>query len=94
MDKRKSRILYWIGNRAGAGEDPEEVKELEEEGHLEGLDRTTTNGHCTGRSNDDYDDYNSPHPESKEAAASFDSEPEIPFVLELRFSGLPPISKR
>ena len=43
--------------------------------------------HCTGRGNNDYDEYALPHPDSEAVAASSDLEPEIPFVFGPRYAG-------
>ena len=91
MDKRKPRRLYWIGERAGA--EPEEAEEAEEEGLWEGRKRMTTNRKCTGRGDNDYNDYAPPHPESEAAAASYDSYLAIPFASGSRYAGSPPIPR-
>ena len=93
MDKIKARRLDRIGYGAGSGAEPEEAEEAEEEGRLEERNRKTTKGHCTGMGYDDYEDYALPHPESEAAAASSDSEPEIPFAFRPRYAGSPPILK-
>ena len=90
MDKIKKRISDQIGNGAGDGA---EAEEAEEEGWWEGRDRTMTKGHCTGRDEDDYDNYALPYPESEAEAASSNSKLEIPFVFGPSYSGLPPRSR-
>ena len=99
MDKRKARRLDRIVNGAGEGADPdpeqelEEAEEAEEEGQWEGMERTTTKGHCTGRGDNYYNDYTPPHPDSEAAAALFNSKLGIPFAFGPRYAGSPPRSR-
>ena len=51
----------------------------------------TTEGNCTGRGGDEYNDYALTHPESEAAAASSHSETSIPFKFGPRYAGSPPI---
>ena len=50
--------------------------------------------HCTGRGDDDYDEYDLTQPYSEAPAASSDLEPEIPFVFGTRYAGSPPRLRR
>ena len=66
-----------------------DLEEAEDWGRWEGRDRTTIKGYCTGRVEDDYDNYAPPHPESEAAIASSDSKLVISFVFGLRYAGSP-----